>query len=257
MCRECRGATFSALNEGAHFEIVDRQLLDEEGIAQPVTSADDSAAIAILSVGRAHPGIAVRIFSSGGDALADGHVGEICLQTNSCMLRYHQSARETHRALHGGLLHTGDLGYLRNGELFWVGRVRERITIGGKKMDPSAFEEVLTATPGLREGCFVVFGVPDESIGTERVVVISEVLPSFANNLNKIANTISRDCFLSLGVTPADVMLVRPGTLTKTSSGKRRHRHFRRLYLAGELKDERLQLSDLTPEAICPLSAPQ
>jgi fatty-acyl-CoA synthase len=176
------------------------------------------------------------------------------------MLRYHQSARETRRAIRGGLLHTGDLGYLRNGELFWVGRVRERITIAGKKMDPSAFEEVLTAMPGLREGCFVAFGVPDESAGTERVVVISEVIPSLANNLKKIAATISRDCFLRMGVAPADVMFVRPGTLLKTSSGKRRHRHFRKLYLAGALENERLQLSVVMPdgpEAIRPLSAPK
>jgi fatty-acyl-CoA synthase len=160
------------------------------------------------------------------------------------MLRYHRDPGETARTFRGGLLHTGDIGYLRDGELFWVGRLRERITIQGKKIDPSAFEEVLTSTPGLREGCFAAFGVPDENLGTERVIVVSEVRPLLVPDPEKLAATIRRQCFLQLGVAPADVILVGPGTLAKTSSGKRRHRYFRTLYLAGALERARLVIEE-------------
>jgi acyl-CoA synthetase (AMP-forming)/AMP-acid ligase II len=198
----------------------------------------------VVSAGRAHPGLRIEILSPRGRMLQDGRVGEICLDTPSHMLGYHQDARETRRVLRRGLLRTGDLGYLRDGELFWVGRLRERITFHGKKIDPSAFEAVLASTPGLREGCFAAFGVPDERLGTERLIMVSEVRPSLMVSLKELEATICRKCFLELGVTPDDIVLVQSGTLAKTSSGKRRHRYFRKLYLAGDLEPARQLLAD-------------
>jgi acyl-CoA synthetase (AMP-forming)/AMP-acid ligase II len=238
------GATFSALDEPMRHEVIDRRLLEERGVARLSTSSNQAEKMVVVSAGRAYPGLRIEILSPRGRMLQDGHVGEICLDTPSHMLRYHRSVRETSRILRRGLIHTGDLGYLRDGELFWVGRLRERITIHGKKIDPSAFEAVFASTPGLREGCFAAFGVPDERLGTERLVVISEARPSLTVTLKDLEATIRRKCFLELGVTPDDIVLVQAGTLSKTSSGKRRHRHFRNLYLAGGLEPARKLLAD-------------
>ena len=120
------------------------------------------------------------------------------------------------------------------------------------KMDPNALESILASTPGLQEGCFAAFGVPDERLGTERLVVVNEVRFPLTESLTTLKATICRKCFLELGVTPEDVVFVRPGTLAKTSSGKRRHRHFRKLYLAGDLEPARMSLADsisLPPKA--------
>ncbi len=238
------GATFSALDGPARYEVIDRRLLEERGIARLSTSSNHAERMVVVSAGRAHPGLGVEIQSPRGRMLQDGRVGEICLHTPSHMLRYHQDARETHRVLRPGLLRTGDLGYLRDGELFWVGRVRERITIHGKKIDPSAFEVILASTPGLREGCFAAFGVPDERLGTERLIVVGEVRPSLTMSLKELEAAIRRKCFLEMGVSPDDIVLVQSGTLAKTSSGKRRHRYFRKLYLAGGLEPARKLLAD-------------
>jgi acyl-CoA synthetase (AMP-forming)/AMP-acid ligase II len=238
------GATFSPLDSPARHEVIDRRLLEERGIARLSTSSNQAEKMVVVSAGRAHPGLRIEILSPRGRMLQDGRVGEICLDTPSHMLRYHQNARETRRALRRSLLRTGDLGYLRDGELFWVGRLRERITIHGKKIDPSAFEAVLASTPGLREGCFAAFGVPDERLGTERLIVVSEARPSLTVSLKDLEATICRKCFLELGVTPDDIVLVRSGTLAKTSSGKRRHSYFRKLYLAGGLEHARKLLAD-------------
>jgi acyl-CoA synthetase (AMP-forming)/AMP-acid ligase II len=238
------GATFSGINELAPCEPVDRRLLDERGIARVSPATRDAEKVVVVSAGLAHPALKVRILSPRGRVLPDGRVGEICLDTPSRMLRYHQNAHETRRALRGGLLHTGDLGYLRNGHLFWVGRLRERITIHGKKIDPSALENIFASTPGLREGCFAAFGVPDEQLGTERLIIVGEVRSPVTESLKQLAATISRKCFLELTITPGDIVLVPSGTLAKTSSGKRRHRHFRKLYLDGGLEHARMSLSD-------------
>jgi fatty-acyl-CoA synthase len=238
------GATFSDLTRPPIYEHLDRRLFEERGIARVSTTADHP--VVVVGVGRPHPTLLVRILSRRGAALPDGQVGEIALETPSRMLCYHQNTGETRRAFRGGLLRTGDLGYLRDGELFWIGRVRERITIHGKKLDPSSFESTLNTIPGLRPGCFAAFGVPDERLGTERLILVTEVGLSEAEDLQRLASTISKRCFLELGISPAEVVLVRPGTLAKTSSGKRRHRYFRRLYLAGGLESARLRAASGT-----------
>ena len=241
------GATFSRANELPPCEHIDRRFLDARGIARVSPAANDEEKVVLVSAGIAHPALNIKILSPRGRVLPDGHVGEICLDTPSRMLRYHQNASETRRALRGGLLHTGDLGYLRNGHLFWVGRLRDRITIHGKKIDPSAFESIFASTPGLREGCFAAFGVADEQLGTERLILVGEVRSPLPESLKNLTATLSRKCFLQFGITPGDILLVPPGTLAKTSSGKRRHRHFRKLYMDGGLEHARMSLSESMP----------
>ena len=133
------------------------------------------------------------------------------------------------------MLATGDLGYLRDGDLYWTGRTRERITIRGKKIDPSEFERMLFGIVGLRPGCFVAFGIADPRLGTERPVVVCEVADPETRPLREIAGDIHEAANAELGLTLDDVVLVERGVLAKTSSGKRRHRHFREVYESGGL----------------------
>lgn len=178
----------------------------------------------------------VKILSRTGRPLPEGHIGEIALDTPSRMAGYLNDARATRQALFGELLRTGDLGYMRGEELFWVGRVKERINVRGKKMDPSDFEPVLLEISGLRQGCFAAFGVDEEELGTQRIVIISEVREPLSRDRQELRDEIRDRILRKLGVIVDDVVLVQPGTLTKTSSGKRRHRYFKKLYLDGGLK---------------------
>jgi acyl-CoA synthetase (AMP-forming)/AMP-acid ligase II len=160
------------------------------------------------------------------------------------MVGYLGDARATRRAVYGKLLRTGDLGYMRDGELFWVGRVRERITVRGKKLDPSDFESILLRVPDLRHGCFAAFGVDDGGQGTQHIVIVAEVSDPVSRTPEEITMDIRDQAFQHLGVNVNDVVLVRRGTLAKTSSGKRRHRYFRQLYLEGKLKTFEWQPKD-------------
>ena len=230
------GATFSDPDGSFVVEWVDRVRLQDERMAVPVGEGDPRG-VAIVGVGRPYPGMRITILSSEeGRPLPDGQVGEVGLATPSRMEAYLGDEEATRQAIQGEYLITGDLGYLREGELFWVGRSRERINVRGKKLDPSDFEPVLLGIPDLREGCFAAFGIDDTQRGTQKIVVVSEVRDGAARDGEELAGEIRRRAFGELGVNVDEVVLVRQGTLTKTSSGKRRHLFFRQMYLEGGLQ---------------------
>ena len=227
-------ATFSDPHSAIVVEHLDGSILQEKGIPHSVEqNCESEEDVTVVSVGRPCPGIEIKILSRGGRSLSEGQIGEIALKTPSALTGYLGDRRATRRTLFRNLLRTGDLGYLRHGQLFWVGRVKERITVRGKKLDPSDFERVLFKVPGLRTGCFAVFGVDDLQRGTQRIVIATEVQDGSSYN---ISDEIRNRVFRELGVMVDDIVMLPKNTLTKTSSGKRRHRHFRKLYLTGSLK---------------------
>jgi acyl-CoA synthetase (AMP-forming)/AMP-acid ligase II len=234
------GATFSNPEDGYHVEMIDPVALHERQQAVPAPAGQE--AMAVVGVGKGHPGLTIQILDPQGRPLPDGHVGEVALHTCSRMEGYWGDPEATDRAFAGELLKTGDLGYLRDGELFWTGRLRECIVSRGRKIDPSDFESRLLAVPDLRPGCFVAFGVANPDQGTDQIVIVSEVRGDLqrppAEVRREVAAAVARELGpLSLG----DFVLVKRGTLTKTSSGKRRHRYFRERYLAGELETHRAE----------------
>ena len=233
------GATLSGADRGVVFERLDRRILHEEGRAQPLAASNrgDEDAITVVSTGKPAPGIRISILSRHSKVLPDGFVGEVALDTPSRMEGYLGDASTTHRVVLGNLVRTGDLGYLRNGELFWTGRARERINVRGKKVDPSDLEPILFAVDGLRQGCFVAFGVDDSEEGTQRLVIVCEVRTTDREALRRIVQEVRERVFVELDLVASEVILVAAGSLPKTSSGKRRHRHFKEAYLATRMKE--------------------
>ena len=229
------GATFSDPARRFTVERVDKELLRKRGVARPLPdSAGDHASVSVVGVGRPYPGLQVRILSRVGRPLPDGRVGEVVLETPSPMKEYLGHARDTRRTLRGGVLRTGDLGYLRSGELFWVDHLRDLIVVGERKLDPSDFTRVLSKVPGLRHGHFTAFGVDDPQHGTHRVVVAVEVHDA-ALDPDKLAASVREEVHAQLGVTVDDLLLLQPGTLSQPPRNRRRHHVARRLYLSGGL----------------------
>ena len=227
------GATFSDPRGTFVVEHVDPDLL-ADGKAVPTDS--NGRSVPVVGVGRPYPGMTVQIRSPEGHTLPDAVVGEIVLESPSRMNGYLGDVDASNQAIVGEMLRTGDLGYKRDGEVFWVGRVKERITVSGRKYDPSDFEATLMTVPSLRPGRFAAFGVDDEREGTQRLVIVSEVIEPLSRSLEDIRREIRRKIFLDIGVNVGEVLLVSSGSLAKTSSGKRRHNHYRAMYEEGALQ---------------------
>jgi long-chain acyl-CoA synthetase len=122
------------------------------------------------SVGIPVPGVSLSVVDESGSPVPTGTIGEIVASGANIMVGYLGEPEATKRALRGGVLHTGDMGYLDpDGYLYISGRNNEMIYSGGHRIGPQEIENVISALPGVGE-CAVV-GVKDEMLG-ERVVAV-------------------------------------------------------------------------------------
>ena len=80
----------------------------------------------------------------------------------------------TEKAFHDGWYLTGDLGYLADGEVYITGRKKDLIIVGGKNVYPQDLEALASEVPGIHPGRVVAFGVFNEEMGTEEVVIVAE-----------------------------------------------------------------------------------
>jgi acyl-CoA synthetase (AMP-forming)/AMP-acid ligase II len=141
------------------------------------TGLDDPPEVVAVSVGRAMPGLELRLVAAdgGGGAVREaavGEVGELLVRGGAVMRGYHGEPELTARALdEAGWLRTGDL--LRRdeaGRLLFVGRLADVISVGGFDVLPRDVEAVLRTAPGVAD--VQVVGAPDERLGAVPVAFV-------------------------------------------------------------------------------------
>jgi fatty-acyl-CoA synthase len=174
-----------------------------------------------LSVGLPCRGVSVRIVQ-GDEVLGPGAEGEVCVRSPGVMQGYYQKPEATRAVLSpDGWLRTGDLGFQdREGYLYITGRLKDLIILGGENIIPVDVEEIVDHVPGIRYSAAV--GVESERTATQRLFVVAEVRDPGAppEALSAIVREIVQRVRHARGHRPARVLLVRPGTIPKTSSGK-------------------------------------
>jgi fatty-acyl-CoA synthase len=237
MAETAIGAAFPPRGRGMVCDTVDREVLERIRVAKPieVSDPDDLAVVArrLPLLGTAVPGMEMKIVDPASyEELPERHVGELLLRGTSVTPGYYKREEATAALFHDGWLCTGDLAYLLDGELIICGRIKDVIIVGGRNVFPEDIERAIGALDGVRAGNVIAFGMEGYK-GKESVVVVAEVR---TDDLDGARDAIHRRTLQVCGLPPRDVMLVKPGTLPKTSSGKLQRARCRELYLGDELE---------------------
>ncbi|MEV6361315.1 HAD-IIIC family phosphatase [Nocardia asteroides] len=216
-------------------------------VTAPSTTATPSIVTAgngeLVGVGSAAVGMSLAIVDpETGVERADGVEGEIWVAGGSVAAGYFRDADATAEVFGAVLpgddrpyLRTGDLGFLSGGELFVTGRRKDLVIVDGRNHYPQDIESTVEgAHDAVRAGCVAAFSA-DAGVDGEQPVVVAEVKSTDPGELTAIEGAVRAAVATEHSLTLAAVLLIRPGTVFKTSSGKIQRSACRAAYLSGEL----------------------
>jgi fatty-acyl-CoA synthase len=233
MAEATLAVTFPEPGTGMQVDTVDGRVLEQESYAAPVADERHSAR-RLVKLGRPLPGLAVRVCDPRtGHPAGDREVGEVEVRGTSVTPGYYGRPEATAAAFHDGWLRTGDLGYVADGDLVVCGRIKDLIILGGRNVHPQDIERAIADVAGVRAGNVIAFGTQGRR-GREALVVVAEARDTDAEaDVRAAVASRVRDV---VGMPAEDVVLVRPGTLPKTSSGKLQRALCRERYLGAALE---------------------
>ena len=172
----------------------------------------------------------------------DGRVGEIWVQGPSVAQGYWGKPDATHETFHayladsgeGPFLRTGDLGFVLDGELYVTGRIKDLIIYHGVNIYPQDIERtVQECNPRLRPDGGAAFTVEVE--GREQLVVVQELHHRKQGDLDGVFQSIRRAISAEHELNVDAILLLKAGSVPKTSSGKIQRHACRKGYLEGSL----------------------
>jgi amino acid adenylation domain-containing protein/non-ribosomal peptide synthase protein (TIGR01720 family) len=222
--------------------------VDESALAQH--HAEPGVGTLLMSCGSSQPAHAVRIVdASTGEALADNRVGEIWAAGPSIANGYWRNPEASAQTFverdARTWLRTGDLGFMRHDELFVTGRLKDMLIVRGHNLYPQDIEQLIEREiDGVRKGRVAAFAVSEggqDGIGIALEVSrsVQKILPAQA-----LIQAIRQAVAEAFQQAPSVVVLLNPGALPKTSSGK-----LQRSACRARLADGSLDLYALYPDA--------
>lgn len=186
-----------------------RVVLCEEGSAK---------GLALLSSGPPLTGVGVRVVDEGGADVGPGQVGEIVLSADFMFNGYFRL--ENSRLSADGWYKTRDTGFLYEGELYVLGRLDDMIIVCGKNVYAHSIETEVSTIEGVSPGRVVAFGVYDERMATQQLVIIAESKLGDSKQLQSLHDMIGDKVMALYDLAPYAVKIVEPGWVLKTTSGK-------------------------------------
>jgi len=195
---------------------VDRNSLSNK-IVIPAKSGDNVKVC--MSSGETIKGCSIKITDAQGNLLPEGRIGKIVISSTSLFDGYRNNPEKTKKALKDGWYHSGDIGFVYEGEYFIIGREDDVIIAAGRNIYPEDIEDTVNKVKGIIPGRVIAFGVEDIETGTQDIHVVAETIYDKEEEKEKLKLEI-KQAGMSVDVTISIVHLVPQRWLIKSSSGK-------------------------------------
>jgi fatty-acyl-CoA synthase len=214
--------SFTECGSGLIVDEVDADLLAVLHRAVPATRGKTRR---LATLGRPLEGLQARIVDEDGGVLPARGVGVIQVRGESVTEGYATVAGFLAAQDNEGWYDTGDLGYLtENGHVVVCGRVKDLIIMAGRKIYPTDIERAAARVSGVRPGCAVAVRLDGHSRETFAVAVESVAWEQPAE-VRRIEREVAHEVVAEVDVRPRNVVVLEPGMIPKTPSGKLRRAH--------------------------------
>ena len=227
--------TLAVSNYGRSIRRFERAALSQDRAVAASLSAPEQSTRTLVSCGKALGATSIQIVADG-QALKDGHVGEIWVSGPSKCKGYWQRPELTERTFQAAVagdrrawLRTGDLGFIHQEELYICSRTKDLIIVRGLNYYPQDIELLVEEEDTVRKGCAVAFSYDDGK--QEKLIVLAEVRGELPELRRLNQRLLER-----LGVLADSFVFVVPKSIPKTSSGKLVRHLAREQWLDGTLE---------------------
>ncbi len=174
-----------------------------------------------VSVGRPLTGVEMKIMDADRQVeLAEREMGEIWVSSPFNFSGYFNDEVATSSAFVSDWYRTGDLGYRVGSAFYVVGRAKDLLIVAGVNVFPQEIEEVVSQVDGVHPGRVSVFSVFDESLQTEKVVVVAESDGHDGSDRRQIVQEVRQRVLAGFQIGNFEVSLVPRQWLVKSTSGK-------------------------------------
>ncbi|MER5296625.1 amino acid adenylation domain-containing protein, partial [Streptomyces pharetrae] len=190
-----------------------------------------------VSCGLPYPGFAMRIVDEQGTVLTEGEAGRFQVRGTSVTGGYHDNPGANAEAFtEDGWFDTGDLAYLRDGELYITGRAKDVIIVNGVNHYSHEIEACVEELPYVERSFTAAVAVrSDPSSPTDELALFFHLTEEVtAGALREIAGKVTRE----IGVSPAFLIPVEQDAIPKTEIGKIQRTRLRKSFEAGAFDDE-------------------
>jgi fatty-acyl-CoA synthase len=216
--------SFAPVGAGLQFDVVEPEPLEAENKAVPLPEGDprrgDSSEVRSFALlGKPLPGFEVQIVDDEGGVLGDRQVGEIRLRGEAVTPGYLTMDGPLATRDADGWFASGDLGYLVDGQIVICGRRKDVIIMGGRNIYPTDVERAAQSVDGVRAGNAIAVRI-DAGTRRERYAVVLESKLAGTDDEKPLAREVTARVTDAVGVRPYAVLVLPPGSLPKTPSGK-------------------------------------
>ncbi|GGY00472.1 hypothetical protein GCM10010358_62820 [Streptomyces minutiscleroticus] len=197
----------------------------------------DGSDESFVSCGRPYPGFAMRITGERGEVLTEGDVGRLQVRGTSVTSGYYDNPGANAEAFtEDGWFDTGDLAFLRDGELYITGRAKDVIIVNGVNHYSHEIESCVEELPSVVRSFTAAVAVrSDPAASTDELALFFHLAPGHdtAAALREIAGKVTRE----IGVSPAFLVPVAEEAIPKTEIGKIQRTKLRKSFEAGDFDE--------------------